>query len=733
MATERLPAQASGSGTGPDLAGWLEHVEAEAGPSGSGENAPEDHDDGEPDQRQTPSPSDETDYITSFKSRKHLMPHWRNVLMETRNPSSGSISVLTFRKQAGPVPRIPAAIPPRAVLVTDLSEALINALGPQFGLSPEIFEEHLVQSGYTKTSYDDPDPSTWQTRFLKRQHFSLRWYSMVLRNDVEPRDDRLRELLIQEKLVWRGSVQSRGPGKAPIRKKRFLYTPFNIFRREWPLSSMSRTPKQRLVKSPDQRGLVDLEEGDEDDFAHEWNPGMRDPDDDDYNVVAWEERVTFCWGHWDSGDLKSVKIPILLLDPLPKMKLMTGVGATAQTLNVMPFSRRLAPRGPPPVLQLTNDPAALDLLNSYTNKATRAAFGVHEWLNHIAATKVLAGNHSAIDMLLLAVFQMIRQDTIVFLRHVGNILDEISTGSTDERMMQEQLGHWRSLLGRLQSEFPVFERSLGEFFAFPYQGDNGQGAPPPPQLTASLQQLREEISAMNQRSQRTRESLLAEMSLLESKRGIEEAESVARLTELAFIFIPMTFAAALFSMQVKELADDPPPLYGFVIAAVIALAISYGLRLVQRSTVVAEARRKWEDEIRSEGQITSRVLPVRKVTIWLARKLSAKLLIVLIACAAVVLLLVPIWTREAMDTSFRGAVTAFSLLCLVSVAVYAIYNWSTTGIVSIPNRGSGVLGFGRIWREPDEDEGARGERPPDGSEVPGDGGGQQRPGSENHV
>ena len=51
------------------------------------------------------------------------------------------------------------------------------------------------------------------------------------------------------------------------------------------------------------------------------------------------------------------------------------------------------------------------------------------------------------------------------------------------------------------------------------------------------------------------------MSLLESKRDIEEAEGVSRLTELAFFFIPTTFAASLFSMQVWELEESPPPVY----------------------------------------------------------------------------------------------------------------------------------------------------------------------------
>ncbi|KAK4451212.1 hypothetical protein QBC34DRAFT_281530, partial [Podospora aff. communis PSN243] len=121
--------------------------------------------------------------------------------------------------------------------------------------------------------------------------------------------------------------------------------------------------------------------------------------------------------------------------------------------------------------------------------------------------------------------------------------------------------------------------------------------------------LQSDISSMEERCQKSQESLRAEMSLFESKRGIEEAESVARQTELAFIFIPMTFVAGLFSMQVREVADNPPPVYAFVIVALVAVAISYGVRIAQRSVTLARYLRQWDAEIRDQTQFTNKVLP----------------------------------------------------------------------------------------------------------------------------
>lgn len=45
------------------------------------------------------------------------------------------------------------------------------------------------------------------------------------------------------------------------------------------------------------------------------------------------------------------------------------------------------------------------------------------------------------------------------------------------------------------------------------------------------------------------------MSIFESERAITQGVAFARLTELASIFIPLSFAAAVFFMQVKVRTD----------------------------------------------------------------------------------------------------------------------------------------------------------------------------------
>ncbi|KAK3314391.1 hypothetical protein B0H66DRAFT_376982 [Apodospora peruviana] len=717
------------------------------------------------------SNDEELTYIERFKSRQHLMPHWRNVLASPRNDvkmndGNGLLQLLTFFRpldgrlalgdiqalhadddRIGPrsladaldawnpdrhPDRNPDRIPVfKAVLVSDLGTDLINSLGPTLRLSPEVFEEHLVKSGYTAESYGDADSSTWPTRFLRKQQVSLRWHSLVLRENMEPRDADTRRLLLNDDLDWKTSFPIGGAGNRVEWRRRYLSTLTNIFRQEWSLSSVYRPMRKQLVQSLEQRGLINIGEGDE----------LQAPDElerlpeNEMDVVAWEERVTFCWGSRDDQE----RVPILFFDPLPRLKMTNMITSGPDTLSteLLPFRKRLAPRGPPPAHAQPfgqHDPAALEAVSEYVTKTQDALSDTVAWLAYYMTEQPAENETTSVDVLLLAVLQVVRHDTEVLLEHIGGVLDQINRGAGNERMMQEQLEHWRTVLSQLQSELPALERSMGEFFHFPY---NDAKPKQPPQLTAVLGKLQNDTAAITQRCQDVQQSLRAEMSLLESKRGIEEAESVSRLTELAFIFIPMTFAAGLFSMQIRELADEPAPAYAFVIAAIIAVAVSYGLRLVQRSTAVSELLHRWETDIRRDEQVTTRKIPNRKTAHWLFVQLRVRVLIIFLACGSTALLLGPLWTRQSMDVSLKGAVTGLGLFAILGVSLMTWVDvWPPSGGIILKNRGNKVLGFGRIWRPPPTRYVDRNsDRPPtDTVDMGGaESGGQHGPDAENQV
>lgn len=77
--------------------------------------------------------------------------------------------------------QIPPDVRQRLLIVEDLSENTICALGSFFGVSPEFFEEYLLNSGYGEARYNEPPARTWKTSRLKKSHASIKWYRPVHR------------------------------------------------------------------------------------------------------------------------------------------------------------------------------------------------------------------------------------------------------------------------------------------------------------------------------------------------------------------------------------------------------------------------------------------------------------------------------------------------------------------------------------------------------------------------
>ena len=71
-------------------------------------------------------------------------------------------------------------------------------------------------------------------------------------------------------------------------------------------------------------------------------------------------------------------------------------------------------------------------------------------------------------------------------------------------------------------------------------------------------------------------------SVRESRKSIDEAASVKRLTQLAFIFIPLTYASSLFGMNIKEMTGDGPKLWIFVVISICVILTTFGFSLFAR-------------------------------------------------------------------------------------------------------------------------------------------------------
>lgn len=83
------------------------------------------------------------------------------------------------------------------------------------------------------------------------------------------------------------------------------------------------------------------------------------------------------------------------------------------------------------------------------------------------------------------------------------------------------------------------------------------------------------------------QSEMSFLSIQASQRSIEEAVSVKRLTQLAFVFIPLSFVTSLFGMNVKEISGDGVRLWVFLVTAI---SVTFLIFLMWRLSVLLQDR-----------------------------------------------------------------------------------------------------------------------------------------------
>ncbi|KAL8943781.1 MAG: hypothetical protein Q9211_000864 [Gyalolechia sp. 1 TL-2023] len=260
--------------------------------------------------------------------------------------------------------------------------------------------------------------------------------------------------------------------------------------------------------------------------------------------------------------------------------------------------------------------------------------------------KSQAGNPGAKIVPLQYLLRIILQDTLTILRSINLALTDIDGSMLDDERLQSGIDSWRRILHRFETELRHLETSIPEFARYVVNAEGASGTGICGEL---LGQCTLQITKAQERRTTTYKSLMTAMSLVESKRGISEAESVTKLTELAFFFIPLTFAASLFSMQVKELDADTTSVGVFFGVALTITACSYVLRLAIRSSAFVSFLRRWKDDIRiSTDSSSGAPIATTMVLKWMRRRLSWCLYpaSVMIPTAA---LLAGLWTRSLQD------------------------------------------------------------------------------------
>lgn len=280
------------------------------------------------------------------------------------------------------------------------------------------------------------------------------------------------------------------------------------------------------------------------------------------------------------------------------------------------------------------------------------------------------------NRLFVAILEIVSRDTRTTLSLLTAALSEITLGSMDDSQEQERLASWQTLIRSYQADLPAMRDSLHEFVRWCFPEN------PPPYVHKKVHDLTIQTDDLIERVEKAHQALRAELSILESKRGIAEAEGVAKLTELAFIFIPLTFSASLFSMQVRELEENMPTLGGFVGVCFLFLFLSYGVRLATRSRTVIDRKRELFRSIRRDSALESKDVPTHVFVSWTFNKLFETVFpdgkevgrwtfAILFTSAVLAPILALIWTKTRIDNGLKAILTIV-MIFLAFIVLYAL-------------------------------------------------------------
>jgi hypothetical protein len=235
--------------------------------------------------------------------------------------------------------------------------------------------------------------------------------------------------------------------------------------------------------------------------------------------------------------------------------------------------------------------------------------------------------------------------------------------------MIKRLPAWRKLLSDLEIELPALGQNLHEFIEPTHAAFS--------EVAYMLADIDNRIEEVLGRVRNVYAVLRSEMALLDSSRSIAEARTVAKLTELAFAFIPLTFACSIFSMQITELQNGAP-FWAFLVTAVTMGVITYAVRLVLQSNALSKLRRDATIRMMASGSSignqeigTGTLLKHLIGGIWRHGQPLVTVLVFLTALAIPVIPIAFLWSRNHMDVGLNAMLTVLTLPAGIMLAWYA--------------------------------------------------------------
>lgn len=166
------------------------------------------------------------------------------------------------------------------------------------------------------------------------------------------------------------------------------------------------------------------------------------------------------------------------------------------------------------------------------------------------STAVGAADMGSSSTFVNLLFHFMVNDWTSVLREMDKFLDEVDTLMSDNDTLQKKLVTWRIVLGSWRKNLVDDSEKIRTTLAAIKQqetiGEQSIGS-----FNSSFGELLNHVEGLKDRTERTFGALMSSIAIVESQRAISQAESISRLTELAFLFIPLGFATSTFGMQIQ--------------------------------------------------------------------------------------------------------------------------------------------------------------------------------------
>lgn len=112
-------------------------------------------------------------------------------------------------------------------------------------------------------------------------------------------------------------------------------------------------------------------------------------------------------------------------------------------------------------------------------------------------------------------------------------------------------------------------------------------------LLRDYEHLLSRAEALSVRCQRGMDVMINKSILTESKKAIDQAQEVTKLTRLAFIYIPLSFTTSIFSMNLKPISDGPHNFWLWLVVSMPILLATLAPLILDISAIPRKAKVAW--------------------------------------------------------------------------------------------------------------------------------------------